>query len=513
MLNSRNFSASVPILVVNGQKYIAGIQEPPFVPVGQEIYLAAESGMAAIHIHPLTRKDAARIMGQKSAEEIKGAPGSVLRAYQAILEALDRTINHAVAVYVSALTSAPAPRMLPNLATFAWTVSPPYLRAVVVTTSNLLRDVLCLPAHVGKGWTPVPFAVLADGMRAFADFGGSTSPRHMLICGRTRSGKSATVKYLLLLLQEHFPHFSVLVCDLKGEYAFHDGNTYQSLFGGTVVRGSGMWPGELTLEAWESDVQQKKDILMYEAWLINRTLEILGLTPVPQLENILYKVVELSRGGREKAIQALRRKITTEAKITPHSPAEEILFGSRIRVAGIPGINICDLSWLPYKSPAQNAAFFWTIGSLAPLIAPVAATEDRKVLVVEEFHLLGEELLGILLRTAAGRGISVLFVSQSLQDAQYLRGGGEQFSSVLHMTPGIEHIRTASNLIFANPEPKIPLVHYRGVKERAARSYGWGVVITPDGAYVVDVHIPRDFLARMEQFNERRKVRDSQDAA
>lgn len=515
MSDTFNFIASVPYLIVDGKKYVAGIQEPPNIPVGQEVYTAAETGMAAIHIYPLTRKkDAARIMGQQSAEEIKGAPSSVLRAYQNILDALDRTTNRAVAVTISFLTSELPPRSQPNLATFAWVLSPPYRRMAVVTTTQHLSDVLCFPVHVGKGWSSVPFAVLVDGMRAFADFGAHTSARHILVCGRTQSGKSATVKHIVNLLQQYYPRFSIVICDLKGEYAYHDGSAYYSLFGGPVVRGSGMWPGELTLAVQECDEQQRKDALIYEAWLINNTLSLLQLSTIPRLENVLYKMAELARhSGHEEALQALRRKIIRTAGITPHSPAEEILFGSRERVDKIPGAVVCDLSWLPYKSPAQNAAFFWTIGSLAPLVAPATVTEEQKVFVIEEFHLLGGELLGILLRTAARRGISVVFVSQSLHDAQHLYGGGEQFSSVIYMTPGIEHIKAAAASMFGNPEPRISLVHQRGMKERAARSFGWCAIITPDGVRVADVRIPPDFLMRIKQFNERKRVSgDSQDA-
>ncbi len=484
--------------------------------IGPSIFSQVDRGMVVFHFTPLTPRQANPLEAEMRAAQMRGEPPSVVEAYREIIQSLSGTTQYAC-VSMSGLVQGNPPSqwgvpLLPNLAAPVTTLSPLSKRWQLICPTKGLADTIVLPTHVGYGWTPVGIGGTADGMAAYIDWGSSTTARHVVLCGRTRTGKSTATKLAVERTARLYPEFHILVFDLKGEYSRSEGGESVSLFGGSVIGpGDGPTPGEMTLNAGP---EREEEVAQYESWLIRSVLDLLGRPTVPNLERLLIQAARKFREAgespqmREKILRAVYEHIREKAKIQPHSDADTVL-GGALRPKNRPpvdqpGVVVCNLSRCAYGSPFQRASFVWLVGGIVPLVAP--QVRRRRILVVEEFYMLIPEVLDTLLRTAAGRGVSAVFVTQSDQDLKRLEGAGEQFACAIYMCPGITQVWNLARLygITSDHQDLFPLAHQNAIRRWASRPHGWGVMVTPGGIVALQIDVPPDFLKRIDEFNEQR---------
>lgn len=442
----------------------------------------------------------------------RGEPPSVVQTYADILEGVKNGKDY-LTLRVTALISPDGPLQscIALSGTLLDVVSPMWGRYVCVVPAGQLSRVAIVPAHVGEGLLPIPVGKTVDGAVAQIDWGGATSAKHVLLVGRTRTGKSTLGKLLVHRTLERVPGARVVVYDLKGEYAHRspDSDGIVSLFGGRVVRGAGIWPGEMTISAPPYDADATAE---YEAYLISEVLGTLGLPRVQGLEISLkraYEYVHKQGLSRERVLQAIKDKIQKEAGILEGSIAHTVLFGPRTeRVDNTPGSWVVDLSWASYGSPEQVALFRWSVGTVVPLTGD--AKVPRTMLVIEEAHLLGGEL-STLLRTAGGKGVSLVLITQSPQDVQQVVGAAEQFSVVAYTCAGEEQAMSVARTVFGVGDDFFAPGHRESIRQYYGVPYGWGCNIQPDGIYVCEYNVPGDLLERIKVFNARASVKDKEE--
>lgn len=443
----------------------------------------------------------------------RGEPASVVQAYAQIIEGVKSGKDFLTLRVTGLVQLEGTPHSCIFLSgTPLDVLSPAWQRYVGVIPAGELSRVVTVPTHIGSGLLPIPVGITADGMAAQIDWGGPTSAKHVMLVGRTRTGKSTLGKLLAYRTLEFVPDARVVVYDLKGEYAYRLAETGEniSLFGGAVIRGAGIWPGEMTLASPKHDAQATAE---YEAYLVGEILETLGHPRVRDLEIALKRAYEyVHRDGKSvnDVLQAIKAKIQREANIQKDSIAHTVLFGERTeRIGNTGGAYVVDLSWAPYGSPAQIALFRWSVGTSVPLTGD--AKLPRTMLFIEEAHLLGGEL-STLLRTAAGKGVSLVLITQSPEDVKRFAGASEQFSVIAYTCAGEEQALSVARTVFgvSGEEFFVP-THREAVRERYGIPYGWGCNILPTGIYVCDYVVPPEFLERIKMFNARATIVKNQE--
>lgn len=478
----------------------------------RELCRVTEAGAIFLHLGRLTDKDLPSIEAELVVARNRGEPPSIIQAYQDVINGV-RKGEDFLTLRVTALVAldGKAPPGLPLSGAPVEVISPMWERFVGVIPAGQLSQVAIVPVHIGEGLLPIPVGRTIDGMAAQIDWGGPTSAKHILLVGRTRAGKSTLGKLLAYRTLERVPEARVVVYDLKGEYTYRlpESGESVSLFGGKVVRGAGIWPGEMTLSAPPYDAMATAE---YEAFLVSEVLSTLGHPRVPDIEISLkraYAYVHERGIDRERVLWAIRDKICREAGIREGSIANTVLFGSRAeRIGNMPGSYVVDLSWAPYGSPEQVAMFRWSVGTAVPLTGD--AKVPRTMLFIEEARLLGGEL-STLLRTAGGKGVSLVLITQSPQDVQQVVGAAEQFSVVAYACAGEEQAIAVARTVFGVAEDFFAPGHKEGIRQYYGVPYGWGCNIQPNGIYVCEYHVPPEFLERIKMFNARAIVKNQEE--
>lgn len=457
------------------------------------------------HLSPLTNKVLPTLKAERATMTVKGdLPPSVLADYDWLIQKIEEgetLLSLRVLALVKAEEKTLLPPHLPHSGSLVGVFFPVWGRIGGAFPKGVFTQDAILPTHIGEGLLSLPAGRTVDGMIAQIDFGGPTSAKHVAIYGRTRTGKSTLAKYLVFLAISRVPEVRVIAYDLKGEYALPTENGYEGLFGGRVVRGSGIHPGEMTLSAPPAYFAQ---VAEYEAYLVNEVLRTLEYPTIPGLETVFKRAYEYKKSGKsaQAILQGIREKICRDANIAPNTIPESVLFSPKTeRVENAPGVWIVDLSGAPYGSPAQVAQFRWSVGTIVPLTGDLRI--PRTFLLLEEAHLLGGEI-STLLRTAGGRGVSIILVTQSPQDTQYVIGAAEQFSTVVYTCPGKEQVLSVARDVFGSDDEEFfPPAQRDALFSLRGLPYGWGCQIMPSGCVVCEYPIPKDILARIQVFNAR----------
>lgn len=489
----------------------------PGRPPGRALFPGARSRIACYHFRPPDNDVIIRLQAMLDALSIRRAPESMLAPYK---DAIEQAKNGNLAVMnISGIAQYPDGKLpsetYPNFGTLRAMLFPWGFRSLILTRLSKLPETLTIPSHAGYGWAPVPLGETLDHMAVYVSLGEPAQARHLVFVGRTRSGKSATVKTLInYILHHEVPGFSsrdqeaqIIIYDTKGEYVqVIDGNK-EPLYPEALVVGTeaGLPIGSISISARGQGETTVQNTVVFEAWLINEVLKTLRGRQLLGLERLLIKVVKSGYTPSE-ASEWIYSQIQSLLGLPSNSPEETIFqVGQQVTNISQQRILICDLARYPYKSPVQQAAFIWLLGSMVPLIA---SRVRRRLIVLEEYHLLPGSLLGTVLRTGAGMGTSVWCVSQSVEDIKNLGGSGEQFHGCVFMCPGWLHLQQAGEFLYGLPEgDKIysPQLQ-RDLNEFWGRDYGWGALITPHAITPFEAIIPPGFLARIDRHSPKIKT-------
>lgn len=489
----------------------------PGHPPGRALFSNARARIVCYHFRPPNNDTIIRLQAMLDALSIRRAPESMLAPYK---DAIEQARNNNLAVMnISGIAQYPdgelPPETYPNFGTLRAVLFPWSFRSLILTPLSKLPKVLSIPSHAGYGWAPVPLGETPDNMTVYVSLGEPTQARHLVFVGRTRAGKSATVKNLInYILHHEIPGFvsgdreaQIIIYDTKGEYAQIINGKKEPLYPEALVVGTeaGLPIGSISINARGQDDATIRNTVVFEAWLINEVLKTLGRKQLAGLERLLLKVIDSGRTPSE-ASEWIYGQIQPLLKLPPNSPEEAIFqVGQQTTDISRERILICDLARYPFRSPVQQAAFIWLLGSAVPLIASKIC---RRLIVIEEYHLLPESLLGTVLRTGAGMGTSVWCVSQSVEDIKKLGGSGEQFHGCVFMCPGWLHLQQAGKFLYGlTEEDKIysPQLQ-RDLNKYWGRDYGWGALITPHAITPFETVIPQSFLALIDRHSSTTKT-------
>jgi len=384
-------------------------------------------------------------------------------------------------------------------------------------------NALLPPSHSGYGVNPILVGRSLDGMSHYVPLGGEQNASHMVILGRTRSGKSTLVKWWMLeIVRQYGSQMRLVVADLKGEYvqriASPDGTvTTETLIPhATIVGKRDFLPlGWRTLRCENQDDAHTEAV--NEARTANMVLQLLGFPRKEEIVSTLMRAWKWFRqqGGDEKSYwSALKFIYNSAIQGLPRESVAATLFGGSGKVSQVHHA-VIDLSWASFRSPEQQAAFLWAIAGFIPLSG--ASRFIRTVLCIEEFQLLPKELLGTLLRVCGGKGVSTILITQAYEQVAQLGGAGRQFSAAVVMAPQIDELESVARVVF-----EMSLRDYleskakRDILELASKPFGWGGIISPVyGINTAVVTIPDEFLKRIQSFNigiqDGRGFREGQD--